>query len=117
MRRCLSIVGSKIGDNHAGDYGARLCEIESGNGWVHSVELLPPAQQLGVDCADLVEHLAQLVKVGKVLAHHCVAGIRHIIHLWPLACSADRQIVLGAMAPIVGAVAAWPAAALVSLDQ
>ena len=48
---------SEIGFDHIGDDGARLGQIEGCNRRVHLVETLPATQKLGVDRADLVEHL------------------------------------------------------------
>ena len=42
-RQRLSIASGKIGVDHAGDNGARLCEIQCHNGRVHLVELLAAA--------------------------------------------------------------------------
>jgi hypothetical protein len=39
----------KIGFDHAGDDGARLDQIDRSDGRVHLIELLAPAQKLGVD--------------------------------------------------------------------
>src|SRR5262249_60784053 len=43
--------------------------------------------------------------------------VRHVVHLRTLTGRADGQIALGAVAAIVGAVAARPSAALVLLEQ
>jgi hypothetical protein len=48
---------SKIGFDHVGDDGARLGKIEGRNSRVHLVETLATAQKLGIDRANLVEHL------------------------------------------------------------
>ena len=42
---------------HVGDDGARLGEIEGCNSRIHLVETLAAAQKLGIDRANLVEHL------------------------------------------------------------
>jgi hypothetical protein len=49
--------GSQIGFDHVGDNGARLGKIEGCDSWVHLVEPLAAAQKLGIDRANLVEHL------------------------------------------------------------
>ena len=48
---------SKVRFDHVGDDGARLGEIEGGDGRIHLVETLAAAQQFGIDRANLVEHL------------------------------------------------------------
>src|SRR6202521_204412 len=46
---------SKVGFDHVGDDGARLGEVEGGDGRMHLVKTLAAAQQFGIDRADLVE--------------------------------------------------------------
>ena len=48
---------SKIRFDHVGDDGARLGEIEGCNSRIHLVETFAAAQKLGIDRANLVEHL------------------------------------------------------------
>jgi hypothetical protein len=48
---------SQIGFDHVGDDGARLGKIEGCDGRVHLVETLAATQKLGIDRANLVEHL------------------------------------------------------------
>jgi hypothetical protein len=49
--------GSKIGFDHVGDDGARLGKIERCDSRIHLVEILAATQKLGIDRANLVEHL------------------------------------------------------------
>jgi hypothetical protein len=49
--------GSQIGFDHVGDDDTRLGKIESCDSWIHLVEPLSATQKLGIDCANLVEHL------------------------------------------------------------
>ncbi len=107
----------KIGFDHAGDDGARLDQIDRSDGRIQLIELLAPAQKLGVDRRDLVQDLAHLVEVADELAHLGASGVRDIIHLRPLAWDADREVELRAVATLSGAMAARPAAALVSLYE
>ena len=48
---------SKIGFDHVGEDGTRRGEVEVCNGRIHLIETLAAAQKVGIDCADLVEHL------------------------------------------------------------
>ena len=48
---------SKIGFDHVGDDGARLGKIERCDSRIHLVETLAATQKLGIDRANLVEHL------------------------------------------------------------
>src|SRR5215831_12952634 len=114
LRRCA---GSKKGFDHVGDNGAGLDEVECRDGRIHSVELLAAAQELGVDRTDLVERLAYVAVVVEVLGDFAERVVRHVVHLRTLTGRADGQIALGAVAAIVGAVAARPSAALVLLEQ
>src|SRR5215831_18248521 len=74
-------------------------------------------RKLGVDRADLVERLAHVAVVVEVLGHFHEGIVRHVVDLRALSGRADRQIAFGAVAAIVGAVAARSAAALVLLEQ
>ena len=58
------------------------------------IELLAPAQKFGVDRRDLVEDLAHLAEIADEFAHLGASGVRHVVHLRPLARRADRQIQL-----------------------
>ena len=49
--------GSQIGFDHVGDDDTRLGKIECCNSRIHLVEILSATQKLGIDCANLVEHL------------------------------------------------------------
>src|SRR5262245_32511605 len=84
---------------------------------IHSVEVLAAAKELGVDRTDLVERLAHVAVIVEVLGHFAESVVRHVVDVWALIGRADRQIALGAVAAIVGTMAARPAAALVLLEQ
>src|SRR5215467_4807112 len=109
--------GGKKGFDHVGENGACLGEVECRDGRIHSVEVLAAAEELGVDRTDLVERLAHVAVIVEVLGNFGERVVRHVIDLWALIGRADRQIVLGTVAAIVGTMAAWPAAALVLLEQ
>jgi hypothetical protein len=109
--------GSKKRFDHVGENGARLGEVDSRDGRIHSVEFLAAAQELGVDGADLVERIAHVAVVVEVLVDFAESVVWHVVYLRTLTGRADRQIALGAVATIVGAVTAWPSAALVLLEQ
>src|ERR1700730_3266846 len=113
-RRCA---GSKKRFDHVGENGARLGEVDSRDGRIHSVEFLAAAQKLGVDRTDLVERFAHVAIVVEVLGDFDEGVVWHVVYLRTLTGRTDRQIALGAVAPIVGAVAARPSAALVLLEQ
>ena len=71
---------SKVRFDHVGDDGARLGEVEGGDGRIHLVETLAAAQQFRIDRADLVEHLLQFAEVGEELGvsdKHMFAGVVH----------------------------------------
>jgi len=109
---------SKIGFDHVGEDDARLGDVEGSDGRVHLVETLAAAQKFGVDCTDIVEHLAQFAEVGEELANFGVRCIGHVTDPRALAGSTDRgKISFGAMAGPVDTVAVGPPAALVGLDQ
>jgi hypothetical protein len=109
---------SQIGFDHVGEDGARLGEVEGSDGRVHLVETLAAAQKLGIDRADLVEHLAQFAEVGEELADFGEGCIRHVADPRALAGSIDcGKISLGAVPRSIDTVAVGPAAALVGLDQ
>ena len=109
--------GSKKRFDHVGENGARLGEVDSRYGRIHLVEFLAAAQELGVDRADLVERVAQLAVIVEVLVDFGDSIVRHITYLRTLTGDADRQIALGSVAAIVGAVTAWPSTAFVFLEQ
>src|SRR5260370_7439556 len=48
---------SKVRFDHVADDGSRLGEIEGGDGRIHLVETLAPAQHFGIDTPALVAHL------------------------------------------------------------
>lgn len=109
---------SKVGFDHVGDDGARLDEVEGGDGRIHLVETLAAAQQFGIDCADLVEHPLQLAEVGEELGDLGISCIGHVAKPRALAGSGDcGEISLGAVPRSVGAVAVGPTAAFVGLHQ
>ena len=109
---------SKVRFDHVGDDGARLGEIEGGDGRIHLVETLAAAQQFGIDRADLVEHLLQFVEVGEELGDLGIGCIGHVADPRAFASSSDcGEISLGAVTGSVGAVAVGPAATFVGLHQ
>ena len=109
---------SKVRFDHVGDDGARLGEVEGGDGRIHLVETLAAAQQFGIDRADLVERLLQIAEVGEELGDLGISCIGHVAEPRALAGSSDcGEISLGAVPGAVDAVAVGPAAALVGLDQ
>src|SRR5215813_3972617 len=55
--------------------------------------------------------------VGQELCRLSVRLLRHIVHLWPQAGIADRQIILGAMTGALGALASRLAASFVAFDE
>ena len=55
---------SEIGFDHVGDDGARLDKVECCDRRIHLVETFAATQKLGVDCANLVEHLLEFAIVG-----------------------------------------------------
>src|ERR1700704_6311644 len=69
---------SKVRFDHVGDDGARLGEVEGGDGRIHLVETLAAAQQFGIDRADLVERLLQLAEVGEELGDLAVSCIGYV---------------------------------------
>jgi len=109
---------SKVRFDHVGDDGARLGEVEGGDGRIHLVETLAAAQQFGIDRADLVEHLLQFVEVGEELGDLGIGCIGHVADPRAFASSSDcGEISLGAVTGSVGAVAVGPAATFVGLHQ
>src|SRR5258708_1305288 len=93
--------------------------MEGGGHFAHSdsLERLPAAQQFAVDLGDRFQDLAGSVVVGDELGNLGVRLLRHIIHLWPQARVAHREVILGAMTGAVGAFASRLATAFVTLDQ
>jgi len=109
---------SKVRFDHVGDDGARLGEVEGGDGRIHLVETLAAAQQFGIDRADLVEHLLQFAEVGEELGDLGISCIGHVAEPRAFAGSSDcGEISLGAVTGSVGAVAVGPAATFVGLHQ
>jgi hypothetical protein len=49
--------GSEIGFDHVGDDGARPGKIQRCDRRIHSIETFAATQKLGIDRANLVEHL------------------------------------------------------------
>jgi hypothetical protein len=68
----------KIGFDHVGENGARLDEIESCDGRIHLIETFAAAQKLGIDRADLVEHLLQFAEVGEELCNLRINRVRYV---------------------------------------
>jgi hypothetical protein len=87
--------GGKIRVDHVGEDGARLGEVESGDGRVKHLlhaglpEILVAAQEFGVDGADRVERRAQPAEVVEELGDLAVGGLGHIGQPRPLSGSAD----------------------------
>jgi hypothetical protein len=106
-----------MGHNHVGENGPRRSEIEGSEGRVHRdlPKIVAPAQKFGVDRADVVERFAQPVEVVDQMDNLLADGVRHIISARPPARLTDDKISLRSVSRPVGAVAVWPAAALVGL--
>jgi hypothetical protein len=83
--------GSKIGFDHVGDDGARLCNIEGYDRRVHLVETLAAAQKLGIDRTNLVEHLLKRAVIAKKLRDFWIGRIRYIAEPGSLAGSRNRR--------------------------
>jgi hypothetical protein len=96
---------SKEGFDHVGDDGARLGEVEGGDGRIHLVETLAAAQQFGIDRADLVERLLQLAEVGEELGDLCVSCIGHVAEprALPVRAIVERYL----LGPCPGPSAQW----------
>jgi hypothetical protein len=108
----------KIAFDHVGENGARLDEIESCDGRIHLIETFAAAQKLGIDRADLVEHLLEFAEVGKKLRDLRINRVRHVAEPRTLACTRDcREVSLGAVADPIDAVTIGSTAAFVSLHQ
>jgi hypothetical protein len=103
--------GGKKGFDHVGENGACLGQVECRDGRIHSVELLAAAKELGVDRTDLVERLAHVAVIVEVLGDFDESVVRHVVYLRMLTGRADRQIALGTVTAVVGAVAARPSTA------
>src|SRR5215470_17480157 len=99
--------GGKKGFDHVGENGACFGEVECRDGWIHSVEFLAAAQELGVDRTDLVECLAHVAVVVEVLGDFAERFVRDVVYLRTLTGRTDREVALGTVAAVVGAVAAW----------
>jgi hypothetical protein len=110
--------GSKIGFDHVGDDGARLGKIERCDSRIHLVEALAATQELGIDRANLVEHLLKLSVVGEKRSDLGVSRVRHIAKARAFAGSGDRgQVTLGPVPRSVDAMTIGPATTFVGLDQ
>jgi hypothetical protein len=109
---------SKIGFDHVGDDGARLGKIERCDSRIHLVETLAATQKLGIDRANLVEHLLQFAVVGEKRSDLGVIRVRHIAKARAFAGSGDRgQVSLGPVPGPVDAMTTGPATTFVGLDQ
>src|SRR5258707_15780832 len=73
--------GSKKRFDHVGENGARLGDVDSRDGRIHSVEFLAAAQKLGVDCANPVERVAHVAIVVEVLVDFVERVVWHIVYL------------------------------------
>jgi hypothetical protein len=74
-------------------------------------EILVSPQKLGVDCADLIEDIAQLVQRADRLLDTLDVRIANIISAGTAGRLADGKIVLRTMAGTIRAMTIWPAAA------
>src|SRR5260370_22659566 len=107
-----------MGVNKVGKDGARLGKVEGCDRRVHLIETFATTQKLGIDRANLVEHLLELAVVGEKLGHLRIRAIRHIAEPRAFAGSSDSgQATLGAVSRAVDAMTAGSAAALVGLDE
>src|SRR5215470_2625115 len=86
--------GSKKGFDHVGENGTCLGKVECRDGWIHSIEFLAAAQELGVDRTDLVERLAHIAVVVEVLGDFDECVVRHVVYLRTSVGRADRQVAL-----------------------
>ena len=111
--------GCETTHNHVGDDGARLGEVEGGEGRVHGglPQILPSPQEFRIDRADLVERCAQLAKIVDQSGNLQMSVVGHVVSSRSPAGLADGQIPLRAVSRSVDAVAVRSTAALVSLDQ
>ena len=73
--------GSKKRFDHVGENGARLGDVDSRDGRIHSVEFLAAAQKLGIDRADLVERIAHVAVVVEVLGNFDERVVWHVVYL------------------------------------
>jgi hypothetical protein len=110
--------GEHIGEEYAAQSHIDRC-VEGRNCFAHGKPLkrLASAQQFAVDLADRLQDLAGSVIVGQELRGLRVKLLRDVIHLWPQARVADREIVLGAMAGAIGTFASRLAASFEALDE
>src|SRR5713101_8644893 len=110
---------SKNADNHVGENGAHLGDVEGREGRVHHglPEILAPAQEFRVDRTDFVECLAQPVEVAYQTGDALVRGVRNVISARPPSGLTDDQIPLRTMSWPAGTVAVRPTASLVGLGQ
>ena len=109
---------SKVRFDHVGDDGARLGEVEGGDGRIHLVETLATTQKLGIDRANLVEHLLKLAVIGEKRGDLGIGRIRYIAEAWAFAGAGDRgQVSLGSVPRSVGAMTTGSTTTLVGLDQ
>ena len=109
---------SEIGFDHVGDDGARLGKIERCDSRIHLVETLAATQKLGIDCANLVEHLLKLAVIGEKRGDLGIGRIRYIAEAWAFAGAGDRgQVSLGSVPRSVDAMTTGSTTTLVGLDQ
>jgi hypothetical protein len=62
--------------------GARLGKIERCDSRIHLVETLAATQKLGIDGANLVEHLLWFAAVGKKRSGRTAHNAPHAIRVW-----------------------------------
>src|SRR5690348_7394598 len=79
--------GGEIGNNHVGENGAHLGNVESSEGRIHGglPEILASSQEFRVDRADLLEYAAQLAGVVDHLGNLRMHGIWHVVSSGPSA--------------------------------
>jgi hypothetical protein len=111
---------------HVGDENGDLFDIDpicchhAGLGGCkekHRLQLLPASQELATDLAKLLQNHFCFAEVVQTLFDFFQIVLGDIIHLGPLSRFADRKIVLGAMATVLGAAASGLSTTLVALDK
>ncbi|MFZ1006993.1 MAG: hypothetical protein WAN65_09160 [Candidatus Sulfotelmatobacter sp.] len=109
---------SEIGFDHVGDDGARLGKIERCDRRIHLVETLAATQKLGIDRANLVEHLLESAVIGEKRGDLGVSRVWHIAEARAFAGSGNRgQISLGPVPRPVDAMTTGSTTTLVGFDQ
>src|SRR5260370_16896448 len=108
----------EIGDEHVGEDGARFGKVEGCDRGVHLIETFATTQKLGIDRANLVEHLLELAVVGEKLGHLRIRAIRHIAEPRAFPASSNfGHIPLPPPSPSPLALTAGPSPALFRLHE